>query len=294
MRHLISSFKNYILYIVHILKIQRRGQSEVYEIMQLAHRLEKGLVNKNPKPMWGWEKAERLCFLLSSNQNSISYETGLSVLQKYLENKSKISSEKKLADDLQKKFRFPDSSVLGGLCNINRPVFSSDKIRTFEMIVKSRHSTRNFDNKEIDILKLNEAISLALHCPSACNRQAYNCYIVLDEKRKKIGVEDESAASIYITGVIDAYTIDEMLDWIVSPSIFVGYLTLTLHIQGIGGCIYRKDLVRNTEYNKKVKELCNIPDNEQLILEIRIGHYPKTINTAVSNRFSFKQISHYI
>ena len=72
MKHLISLFKSYVQYIVHILKIQRGGQSEIYEIMQLAHRLEKGLINQNPKPMWGWEKAERLCVLLSSNQNSIS------------------------------------------------------------------------------------------------------------------------------------------------------------------------------------------------------------------------------
>lgn len=294
MRVLISIFKCYVQYIVRILKIQRRGQSEIYEIMQLAHRLEKGLVNKNPRPMWGWEKAERLSILLSSNQKSISYETGLAVLQKFLENKSRISSEKLLADELRKKYNFQETSTHGGACDIDKPMLTLDDISKFESIVKSRHSTRNFDSKEIDLSKIDEAINMAIYCPSACNRQAFNCYVVLDDKRKTIGVQDESAASIYVTGIIDAYTIDEMLDWIVSPSIFVGYLTLTLHVKGIGSCIYRKDLVRNSGYNEKVKKTCNIPDNEQLILEIRVGNYPKTINAAVSNRFSFRQITHYI
>lgn len=291
---MLSLLKSYIQYILYIFRIQRGGQSEIYEIMQLAHRLEKGLVNQNPKPMWGWEKAERLSVLLASNQNSISYETGLSVLQKYLENKRYVEQEKELVENLEEKYKFSKTLVPGGSASIEKRIFTRDELVSFENIIKSRHSTRNFDSKDIDISKLNEAINLALHSPSACNRQAYNLYVVLDEKRRNIGVEDVSAASIYVTGVIDAYTRDEMLDWIVSPSIFVGYLTLTLHVHGFGACIYRKDLVRNTDYNKKVKKLCSIPDNEQLILEIRIGSYPKTINTAVSNRFSFKQITHYI
>lgn len=293
MKHLIILFKCYVQYVVHVLKLQSKGQSEVYEIMQLAHRLEKGLVNKNPKPLWGWEKAHRLCVLLSTNKNSISYEIGLSVLQKFLESKSR-GEEKQLAAELKRKYEFELVLMSGGAAFHRKPNLSPNDIRNFETILKTRHSTRNFDSKDLEITKVNEAINLALHCPSACNRQAYHCYVVFDEKRKEIGVQDESAASIYVTSVINAYTVDEMLDWIVSPSIFVGYLTLTLHAKGIGNCIYRKDLVRNTEYNKKVKLLCGIPDNEQLILEIRIGNYPEVINAAVSNRFSFNNITHYI
>lgn len=293
-KNLIKIFFYYLKYILYILKIQKKGQSEVYEIMQLAHRLEKGLVNQNPKPMWGWEKAERLCFLLSTNKESISYETGLSVINKYIENKHRIPTEKKIADKLKNKYNIQDSSTPGGAYILSKPLLSSNDKRIFENIIKSRHSTRNFDTKDLDMSKVDEAISLALYCPSACNRQPYNIYVVSDEKRKHIGVKDESAASIYVTGVIDAYTMAEMLDWIVSPSIFVGYLTLSLHIQGIGSCIYRKDLVCDTEYNKQVKKLCDIPDNEQIILEIRIGNYPERVNVAVSNRFSFKQIIHYI
>lgn len=285
---------HYLKYVVRIVRVLMKGQSETYEIMQLAHRLEKGLVHQSPKPMWGWEKAERLCLLLTKNKESISYETGLAVINKYLEAKMLVADECKLAIGLKSKYNLGLTDTDGGAIYLPKPIISDVDIATFEKIVSSRHSVRNFDNKHLDIARINKAIKLALNCPSACNRQPFKVYVLSDDLRKSIGVVDESSASLYVTGIIDAFCVTEMLDWIVSPSIFVGYLTLSLHLYGIGSCIYRKDLVCDTEYNRKVKKVCDIPDTEQIILELRIGDYPSVINAAVSNRFSISQITKYL
>lgn len=278
-------------YTAKIFLILRHGQSEEYEIMQLAHRLEKGLINKNPKTMWGWEKAERLAFLLNRNRDKRSFSTGVSVLQSYLTNKAEVKDEKYLAIELKEKYSLPYSPLCGGLMTINEPLFNEAEVLCIKKFINSRHSTRNFDSKEIDYDKVNEAIQLAMRCPSACNRQPYKVYIISDKIRSaKLGVSDESAASLYITGSIDAFAETELMDWVVSPSIFAAYLTLTLHCYGYGSCVYRKELIGDRKYNKSVSMLCDIPNTEQLILELRIGQYPQIINAAVSNRFTVDDI----
>ena len=282
-------------YLCRILPIMKNGQSKNFEIMQLAHRLEKGLINRNPKPMWGWEKAERLALLLSQNHSAFSYQTGLAVLQSYIGNKKQEKAETQLAFDLENKYHFDTAQVNGGLLQVDKPSFNNSDVELIEKFVNSRHSTRNFDSKELDYEKVKKAVELALHCPSACNRQPFKVYLVPDDIRcSKIGVKCDSAASLYITGAIDAYNFTEMMDWIVSPSIFAGYLTLALHCYGIGSCIYKKELVRTDDYNNRVAKVCGIPSNEQLILEIRIGMYPETIAAAVSNRLPIENIYNII
>ena len=58
-KYLITSF-------FHQYFIVKKGQKEEFEILQIAHRIEKGLLQKNPKPRWGWEKIERLQYLMSN------------------------------------------------------------------------------------------------------------------------------------------------------------------------------------------------------------------------------------
>lgn len=282
---LAEAFFHFNIYLGRVLSVLKNGQSSTYDIMQLAHRLEKGLINANPKPMWGWEKAERLAYLLFTNKDCVSFQTGLSVLQAFISAKKMSPEEGQLAIKLESKYNFVESNVPGGAIYLERVTFTDSETQIIEEFVRTRHSTRNFDSKELEYDKVQKAIELAMRCPSACNRQPFKVYLVPDNVRsEKIGVKCESAASLYITGVVDAYNFTELMDWIVSPSIFAAYLSLTLHCYGIGSCIYKKELIRRDDYNDKVSKACSIPDNEQLILEIRIGMYPKTVSAAVSNR----------
>lgn len=71
-----------------------KGQMSEYEILQTAHRLEKGLLNSKPKPMWGWDKARRLGELIKKNNGDFSTITGGSVLSAYLEHKRHSANER--------------------------------------------------------------------------------------------------------------------------------------------------------------------------------------------------------
>ena len=285
----------FLRYAHKCLSILKCGQSEEFEIMMLAHRLEKGLVNSKPKPQWGEQKAERLGFLLNRNKQAFSYQTGLAVLHQYLENKRKNPVEQSWVENFIKKYKFDTPIVNGGIIRLPKEEISNLNVAEIEKFFLTRHSTRAFADTQIDEDALEKAITLAMRCPSACNRQPYRIYYMDAQQRfESTGSQDKSTASLYITGIISAFEMSEVLDWIVSPSIFTAYLTLTLHAFGIGSCIYRKDLVCSSEYNDKVKQACGIPDNEQLILELRIGNYAEETIVAYSNRLNVKQIIKYI
>ena len=83
-------------------------------------------------------------------------------------------------------------------------------------------------------------------------------------------------------------------DWFVSPSIFAGYLSLSLHLYGIGSCIYRKQLYGHRPYNEEMRKKCNIPSDEMIVLELQIGYYKNEFKVAVSNRHNADDITKYV
>lgn len=277
-------------------KILCSGQLPEYEILMTSHRLEKGLLIENPRKLWGWDKAKRLYALIHITKDLYSKQTAEAVLSAYLLKKkaSKDIEEKKAYADFMAETKFQiENNELGGTQLVTKQNFKSSDIELIETLFKTRHSTRNFLSDEIPKEKLYKAINLALKCPSACNRQPFKVYAV-NSIDKVLNISKNLGYSgsmfLFITVPINAYTIGEMNDWIVSPSIFVGYLTLSLHAMGIGSCVVRKDLVVETEYNKAVRKFCKIPKNEKLIIELAIGLYPETYTAPISNRKSAEDI----
>ena len=117
-----------------------------------------------------------------------------------------------------------------------------------EQLFNTRHSCRDYEERLVSKDDINAAIQLALKCPSACNRQMTNCYVY----------QSKELQTIILTSNIQAYELGEFNDWFVSPSIFAGYLSLSLHLYGIGSCVYRKQLYGHHPYNEKMRKKCKI------------------------------------
>jgi nitroreductase len=183
--------------------------------------------------------------------------------------------------------------LLGGLRSYSKHILSDEGLDEFNKLIKTRHSIRNFTDQPVDINKIKQAINIALYCPSACNRQPFKVYIVSAAKKNHdIGASQYRASQwLYIAADVDAYDITEYNDWIVSASIFAGYLSLALHAVGLGACIMRKDLVHETDYNKAVRRICNMKKTEKLILEFAVGNYADTFIAPVSRRKTVDDIT---
>lgn len=292
MKHLLWKYKillESIKYAVHSWKLTTKGQLPEYEILQLAHRLEKGLTQVAPKPLWGWEKADHLASLLKSCRG-FANETGEAVLSCYLISKKESRDEKELERLAAFESKFgkinTNKQEAGGIFSVSKEdlFFNKNEIETIRRLFVTRHSIRDFSEEEVKRNDLMKAIELTMRAPSACNRQTTHLYVH----------KMDNLQSIILTGNIRAFTPDEFNDWVVSTSIFAGYLTLALHLYGIGSCIMRKQQYGHSSFNEMVRNKCNIPEEEMIVLEIRYGYYKSDNRVAISNRKSGNDVVSFV
>lgn len=279
--------KNLILCISEVIRcwsmLFSKGQKSEYEILQTAHRLEKGLTNEHQKSRWGWEKAYRLAELIKKEpEGSFAKITGSSVLMAYLQNKNNSLDEKDRLNATKLYESFHEelfNRKYGGVYKtyIKDVCFNDAERIICERLFQTRHSARDFSRKMVKKEDLEKAIQLALRAPSACNRQPTKVYVF----------QEGSEQSLFLTCDIRAFCIDEFYDWIVSTSIFAGFLSLTLHLYGIGVCITRKSLYTNL---KQLKLKLGVPKDEKIIIELKFGYYKDGFLTAVSNRLDASKI----
>ena len=282
----------------------RGGQQTDYDILQTSHRLEKGLCIREPRKAWGYDKAARLVDLIGKESkkehpDEMAVQIGKAVLNAYIASKETAEPEEEKLAALKKKISAANTlqgcvARLGGTLTLKKEDLQQDAAAVSHLF-NSRHSIRDYDDTPVDPAKLESAVELALRAPSACNRQASQVYVLSGEERKKIGGGNTYHADKYliITGNMGAFKMGELNDWIVSTSIFCGYLSLALHAVGIGSCIFRKDIIRESEYNDAVRRICHIPADEQIILEMAIGNLKEEFRVPVSCRRKAKEILHY-
>ena len=274
-----------------------QNQSSLDEVLQLSHRLEKGMVNQNPRMGWGEDKAERLYELMihlndSQPDELFGYKTALGVLISYIEEKKRHNdySDRIKKIDMNLKSINNTRGSVGGVEYYNRSELIIDYNERKKIInsILSRHSIRDFSSDSINYSDLFAAIDLANHCPSACNRQPYHVYVISGAEREKLDTSKVIRADKYliITGRISAFSIEEYNDWLVSASIFAGYLSLCLHIYNIANCPIRMDLLERAQVYKNIRDYCRIPETEQIILEFAIGNYRDSCCVPKSNRMN--------
>lgn len=210
--------------------------------------------------MWGWDKAFRITELLQE-ADEFSSITANAVLSAYLDAKS----DSQFQEDREKYVEFMRLTGyhpvayenVGGTSMIAAPCFTVSDREVIHRLFDTRHSCREFSDRHVSYQDIETAVQMALRCPSACNRQPFHVYVIDPTKlAKELGrskLQYEGDRTLVITGDVRAFTSGELLDWIVSPSIFAGYLTLSLHSLGIGSCVVRKDLVKQSHYNDAIR-----------------------------------------
>ncbi len=285
-----------IHYFLKSYRILSEGQDPKYAILQNCHRIEKGLLLDNPKPGWGWEKINAISNLMVGLDDCFEKRVAQSTINKYIE--SKRNSENPLDKENIKSFVcIQENEDLAGIEFYSFKEMEAQNLDAVKNLFSTRHSIRDFDSRIVPHYIINEAIALANRCPSACNRQLTKVYVVPGEKRRELYSGDIQGITppyfLLITGNARAFAIDELYDWIVSASIFAGYLTLSLHALGVGSCCLRKALFVESPSVKALRGYCNIPNDEQIVLELAIGFYKGHNKVPVSARKSTEQIVKY-
>ena len=279
-------------------------------IIRYVHSVEKGLSIESPRPEFGYEKIQMLyrwinqylkidgcdktCVYMAADALTAycSYHDAISVTSKKIEEIRSIASELK---EIKENDRV--EGVFGGVQTIKKEDQTFEE-EALERLFKTRHSIRQFKKEPVSEDLINKAVELAQAAPSACNRQAVRTYAVDAKKFVEIYPADlqgvggfiESADKVVlITGKISAYEEYEYKQFIVTAGIFAGYLSLTLHGLGLGACIVQRSLRPEATW----KEFCkqnNIPEDEQIICLVVVGHMEEEAVVPISKRFDTKTI----
>ena len=310
-----GAIKDFCLQISHwheMRKYSKKKTAEWYKnrILKSSHSIERGLSLSNCRYGFGAEKIKILiafCEEYSTFKEMDIYvvRIAVDVLKAYFSFNHKHSysdealeqNEKALNSFLQRiQWEEIEGACFGGVQKYI-PKKNTGSYLELENCIQTRHSIRQFKQVPVNQEELKEAIHLALKAPSACNRQATRVYI-LDKDKFEIlsdflagtrGFLGEVDKMLIVTGKLSAYEIGENYQYIVSPSIFVGYLTLTLHAKGLGACILQRDLLRTKKW-KKLANIIGAQEDEQLVCMLAVGVPNDEILVPVSKRLQYEEI----
>lgn len=282
------------------------------EIIRNTHSIEKGLSLEKTKKGFGAKKIIEAYTLINKfiELNPVTFKNEdcikmfISSLNAYLAFHASVNYKtdvilkvEDIYNDLLKKVDFKDNDSFGGVLNITRTNYSKQDQEVLSNIIKNRHSIREFDHTPVDENNLTKAIELALHCPSACNRQCHRVYVVSKSDFMKLdnvlsgtgGFSDDLDKILFITGKLSLYRTSEPHQWSVTSSIFASYLSLTLEAYNIGCCFIQRPLFHDKKWNNLQKKL-GVPLDEQLICCLGIGNFKKEYKVPVSHRYNYDLI----
>ena len=256
-----------------------------YSITRLYHTIEKGLSYENYRPGFGAANIEALLTSLEQfvakgyNVNSFTYETALSCLYQYIYKNKEYGI---IDNELEKRInKLPgEKNDLGGSIEVSSPLNPSKL--PFRDVLLSRHSIRHFSNEPVDMSKLESAIKLAQHTPSACNRQGWKTRVVSDKclmqsvllnQNGNKGFGNEFNKLLVVTADLRAQQKNrEVFQAFIDGGMYAQNLLNALYTEGIGSVPLSASLTLYQDHN--IRKLLEISDAEIFILFIGIGNYP--------------------
>lgn len=278
------------------------------EIIRHLHSIEKGLCLESPRLGFGAAKMGDLFNLINNylalgDQDPHCLYMARDALQAYMDfhaaNNFTNADVERVGEQLAslKAIIGEGDGNFGGFRTLDTDEFDFTTEQV-ENLFQTRHSVREFSGKPVTGEEIEKAIALAQMSPSACNRQCSRVYFV--DKRKFMaemntdlqgigGFADDACGFLLVTGRKSAYQPGERHQYIVSASMFAGYLSLALHTYGIAACTVQRSVSPNPLWDN-FKKINDIPEDEQIVVMFAIGKYKKETKVPISKRFPVQKI----
>lgn len=300
-----NDYKTYRKWNYHSPSVHTQCAQEA-KILRQTHIIEKGLSLTSPRKGFGVPKIEELFKMLDEylslgfSVENVPFQNALNVVHEYVKFQQGLNyTNETINKKLESYEQYRDKSFTAGIEHTTYEDIKADALAQFPEFFNSRHSVRQFSDREIDVETIKKAVQLAQKAPSACNRQATKVYFysakeVNDQLGELIagntGFADEVKNYLVLTGDISAfYDTFERNQLYVEAGMFAMALIEALHYFGIGSCP-----LQNGEYkkkNEKFKKICgNIPENERIVIFIAIGYYKDEFSYAVSKRKNLEEV----
>ncbi|MCL1049586.1 nitroreductase family protein [Shewanella abyssi] len=165
-----------------------------------------------------------------------------------------------------------------------------------ETLYKRRRSVRWFENKEVPIALLKQAVNAASLAPSACNRQPYEFYIVNESGKATAlaelamgtaGFAKNIQCTIAIVGDLSAYPAERDRHVIyIDSSLASMQLMLALETLGLATCSINWPDVEGRE--KAIESKLELPKHKRVIMLMAVGYAQKEGGIPFSQKKSDK------
>lgn len=270
------------------------------------HSVEKGLTMPEPRVGFGQKKIIDLCrniidYIKEYSQEDTQIQHSLGVIKEYvdfhLSNGYKLDSStdkaiKNLFEILSDR-SFPSTSQVSS----NRSDYFAYSNSNFFEFSKSRRSLRSLKSVVVPLEKVTQVLSLAATTPSSCNRQPWRTYNftnidkiseILELQGGNRGFGHLVHNLIVIAASLYPYNhIQERNQAFIDGGMYAMNLLYSFHFYQLGACIL--NCSGTPEKDKRLRELCGIPDSEVMISIIIYGEPTDTFKTPISKRFNFEQ-----
>jgi len=301
---------DFVRYMRYSASVKPHDTQDRYQGRIIAHYhvIEKGLSLAETRVGFGSDVVNNLVDLLEGYREKYGLDgvgqVALNVLSSYcdfnLEHGHEIDKElHERIISLRNSIR--DKSALlqeGGVMLVRLSDIQRKARVDFKGFVDSRHSVRHFARGEVDGELIEEAISMAIRTPSACNRQAWRVHLVCDPDLKRRVLSHQTgnrgfgnaASKLLIVTVDLSYFsgIGERNQGFIDGGMFAMTIVYALHSLGLGSCCLNWCV--SADIDLALRQEIGIGDSETILMMIAVGRLPDEFLVACSSRKSVSQI----
>lgn len=189
-------------------------------------------------------------------------------------------------------------NFIGGYSILDKSKKENNRSLDFKNLFNNRVSIREYSSEPVDIELVKEAIQISMKTPSVCNRQASRVRIIVNPNLIELALKAQGGYSGYkppsmlllITTDSQSFVdIKERNQIYIDGGLFSMSLLTSIEYVGLAACALNAMFTLETE--KKVRDVLDIPDNENFIMFITVGNYLDKTPYPKSFRYSASEIT---
>lgn len=265
-----------------------------YDILLLAHTVEKGLSVSNPRKNFGVEKIRKLLKLLADYDDrwdKFPLEKSYGCLLSYINWHNKINHDLgSFGYEIQvfiERCYLLGIEPKGGIKEISNELISP--CESLERALLNRFSCRRYTPEVVAPQIIDRIANVALRTPSQCNRQSSRVHYFSDKKVIDSLLKLQGGAEGFKESVFNLFVVtSEMSAWsgvkarsqaYVDGSLTAMQVLNACQALGLGACPLNLAVTNSREL--RICEAGNISKGDRLIMMIAFG-YPEKVNLVVA------------
>ncbi len=251
-----------------------------YRLLLYIHNLEKGMCRDNPRP-FGIDKVQTIIRILKrapeEDLEQFEYQLAVAVLKSWLQFYDSKGWE---VGETERNFikNTKEPAIKAGIELLKR---NSIRSETFDEVVFTRRSVRDFSGEPLKQNDIDYAINCFIAAPTACNRQMCKIYRVETAEKKNLLVETilgiggfnlQTTNLFIITYDVAAFEFyGERNQGYLNVGLTAMSFAYGLHARGIGSCFMQWS--NNRSDDSLIRKSLGISKSERIGVILGAGYY---------------------